>query len=183
MTTKEQIIRIARQRRATPAETRYVLHVARETDDRYLLGVCLDCFRSVLEDSREDEALEVVRFLGELLRNPAYRRIRRGILLTAIWIGRASILILPELIAAYRKPSSLCVLAPARSAVIDVAWSALAEGDAAERAVAIKTFEQVGSLGLWNLRNFLQSAHCDAGVRSEVASAIERLQERHSVAD
>jgi hypothetical protein len=178
VTARERIIQIAKQRRKEQAEIRFVLSVAKETDDRHLLTVCLDCFRLVLADSQDEVAFEVVRFLGELLRDAAYRRIRRRVLITAAWIGRASHLILPALVAVFRKPSSLCVLAPARWAGISVAWDALASANAAERAAAIHAFEQLGSLGLLNLRQFLKSAECDAGTRSEVEGAIARLQVR-----
>lgn len=152
-----------------------VLAVARSTDDRRLLGVCLDCFRAVLADSRSDTAREVARFLGGLLMDPAYRRIRPRILRTLIRLGPASRLVLPELVATYlrRGPSSLLV--PARAAVVGIAWHALAEGSPAEQAQAVEAFERLGALGLLNLRYFLSTRAPAAETRDRVEAAIERL--------
>lgn len=178
LSTRERIIQIAKQGPKGLADIPWVLAVARDTNDRHLLRVCLDCLRSVLQDSQAEVALEVVRFLGELLRDPAYRRIRRRAVITATWIGRASYLILPELVGTFRRPGSRCVLAPARWAAISVAWAALADGNATERAAAIRAFEQLGSLGMLNLRSFLESDECSAITRPDIEGALGRLSAR-----
>lgn len=67
-----------------------MLDAARTTTERRLLRVCLDCFRAVLADARPEAAAPVVAFLGELLDDPARRRMRYRVLLTAAWIGRDS---------------------------------------------------------------------------------------------
>jgi hypothetical protein len=179
VTTRQRIIQIAKLGPLGQAEIPQVLSVATDTDGRHLLAVCLDCFRAVLQDSQTEITFEVVRFLGQLLRDPAYRRIRRRVVITATWIGRASSLILPELVDAFRKPSSKCALAPARSAVISVAWTALANGDPTEQAAAIQAFEQLRSLGTLNLRSFLEHNECSAATRLDIEGAIGRLRTRY----
>lgn len=178
MNTKAQVIEIARRRDATEAEVRFVLNAAQTSNDRGLLAVCLDCFRSVLVDSQQRVTFDVVRFLGRLLREPAYRRIRLRALMTALFIGRASYLILPEIMAIYGRPTQPSLLRPARWAAVSVAWDALAEGNAEERKAALKTFEQLRSLGLLNLRSFLKHVECDRAVRADVEALVARLKQR-----
>ncbi len=175
MTDRERIISIARRRRAEPMEIHFVLGVARRTEDRHLLAVCLDCFRSVLRGAHDELSSEVVRFLGELLRGHNYRRIRRRALITAIHICVASGTILPDIMTVYRRPGSRCAWKAARGAALGISWLILADGEAAQRAVALNAYEQFNSLGLLNLRAFLDSDACGADARREVEDTIARL--------
>lgn len=138
-------------------------------------SICLECLRAALPDSRSPVAFDVAHFLGDMLRDGRYGRIRRR---TAGWFGRACWVILPELLLAFRKSSTRCVLRQARCAVIEVAWAALAEGDAAARRAAIAAFEELRSQGLCVLRNFAASADCAPAQREEVGVAIVRLEAR-----
>lgn len=178
MTPQERIIDIARRGRAGEPDIRYVLSVARETSDRHLLAVCLDCFRSVLEDSQSKTAYEAVRFLGKLLRDPAYRRIHHRVLRTATWIGRAAHAILPEIESAWNARRKSCVFGAGRAAIVHVAWETLGRGGPSQRAAAIAAFERLRSVGLYNLRRFLHSEDCRAEVRAEVEAAVRRLELR-----
>jgi hypothetical protein len=177
--TKERIIEIARRGRDGESEILLVLDAAKATDDRRLLGVCLDCFRSVLHDSLSDAACEVVQYLGRLLMDPAFRRIRPRILRTLFWIGRASQLVLPQLVATFVKRGPSSLIEPARAAAVSVAWRSLSAGNPAQRASAVAAFEQMKSLGLLNLRHFLKTGDPDPATRLLIESTIERLEKRY----
>lgn len=143
--------------------------------DRRTLRVCLDCFRAVLQDARPETAAPVVAFLDALLQDPARRRTRRRVLLTAAWIGRASMAIMPSVMKLRKRPRTQCVWKAARTAAVCIPWAALIDGDDRERAAAIAAFERLGSLGLLNLEHFLATQVCDAPTRSLVHAAVERL--------
>lgn len=177
--TRERIIEIARRGREGEPDILQVLEVAKETDDRHLLGICLDCFRSVLEDSMSEATEEVVIWLGQRLMDRTYRRIRPGMLRTLASIGRGAYPVLPEIVTTYVKggPDSLRV--PAWLAVASVAWDALAVGSPEQRAGTVEAYERVGGRGLFSLRGFLQHEMPDDATRSMIEKAIERLRKRY----
>lgn len=175
---RERIIEIARRGREGEPEILQVLEVAKETDDRHLLGICLDCFRSVLEDSTSEATEEVVMWLGQRLMDRAYRRIRPRMLRALASIGRGAYPVLPEIVATYLKGGHGALRVSAYHAVCSVAWQSLAAGGPAERAGAVEAFERIGGRGLLNLRAFLKHETPDTTTRSMIEGAIERLQER-----
>lgn len=176
--TKAEVIRIARMGKQGVGLVPHVLDVARATDDRQLFGVCLDCFSAVLEDSTAPIAYEVATFLGGLLPNREFRRIRRRILTALYIIGRASSVVLPNIVVAYKERGPSSILVPVRWAAVHVSWEALASPDPQERRAGLDAFLDLGSLGLLNLRAFLekQPAHADSvGIKG----AIRELESRY----
>lgn len=149
---KNRVIEIARLVTAGYRDIPDVLRIARSTCDRHLLRVCLDCFSSVLKDSWSPHALDVAKFLAALLRDPEYRRIRRSILITLTWIGAASYVALPEILAVFKARGRSSILVPSRWASISVPWDAILCADATARAAGVQALESLGTLGLNNLR-------------------------------
>jgi hypothetical protein len=179
MTDRERIIAVARRRAEGVGEIPSVLDVARTTDDRYLLAICLDCFRAVLPDTRAPVGHEVGAFLGELLRDPGYKRIRKRTLITVIWLDWACIPLLETLLEVYRRPNQPCIVSPARWAVVCVGWEALDSVEPADRALGVRVFGRMGVTGLLNLRSFLEHREPDPETRADVEAAIARLSQRY----
>lgn len=73
MEQKREIIAIARLGPGGVGRVREVLEIARRTEDRRLLAVCLDCFQAVLADATDEVTREVCLFLGGRIEDDAYR--------------------------------------------------------------------------------------------------------------
>lgn len=171
---RADIIEVARLEARGVGQVRRVLLTARAAEDRRLLGICLDCFRSVLEDDTSPVAYDVAGFLGSLLADPLFRRIRRRVLITLACVGRASSVVLPQILQAYRKPSNSCTVAPARWAVVHVSWEALVHGTDSEQLMGLGTFTQLRSLGRLNLEECLR-IHPSHPLREAIRAVIPLL--------
>lgn len=179
MPKEAEIIAIARLGTAGRHRAPEVLAVARKTEDRRLLTVCLDCFQSILVDASNEAARDVAVFIGERIQDPAYRRIRRKLLITAMYTGRAAIVILPLLAEVFRKRGPSSILVPSRAAFLRVAHETLARGSVDEKRLALDSLEGMRpSFALWRLREHVNIDGVDKETRQMIADAIERISAR-----
>jgi hypothetical protein len=171
----DAIIASARKRRTGESEIPFVLSVARATHDHNLLVICLDCFRTVLQDSQSEYAAQVVRFLGELLCDPVHRRIRCRTLRTAMDIGRACHSILPAMVATYQRPATYCTWKWSRWAILSICWDILFDGDKSQRIAAADALAQLKGWGVGSLQLFAQRDDCDPDTRALIEVALNRI--------
>lgn len=180
MLSWDDILAVARLRGAGLPKTGQVLETARaarRAEDYKLVALCLDCFRSVASNSKASEVERVVEFLGELLEDPRFFRMRIRTLRT---LGAMEVSWFPIIEQIQGMRGSLrhrTFRRWRREALGIVAWDALSSVETSHQARGLEAYEGLGELGRGNLLLFLHE-NPDYSGRPAVQSAIDRLTQR-----